>query len=423
MDEAFLHFIWKFQKFEKANLSTSDSEDLQIFYPGIHNHDSGPDFNEARIKMGEIEWNGQIEIHIKSSDWNLHGHTGNPAYENVILHVVWQNDIKIFRTDGSVIPALELKNLVDASLLSNYKSFLNQPQEILCANHLSKIHDLTWHSNLDAMLTRRLQMKSERILELAGKKNYDWEEVAYITLSRNFGFSLNAESFEKLAHSLPLKVVSKHGDQPKQIEALIFGQAGFLEDPIDEYQHNLKSEFEFLTKKYGLVNGLHQVHWKYGKMRPSNFPSVRLAQFSALLSKHQKLFSLFQQVNDLKGLRKEMTLTLSEYWESNYDFKKPLKRGVNLLGKSTLENLIINSAVPLLAAYSIHTDQPAMMSKAIQFLEDLPPESNRYTRHFEALDKPPKNAFDSQGLITLFKDFCNRKKCLNCAVGSSLFSK
>ncbi len=423
MDEAFLHFIWKFQKFDNSNLTTSDGEVLQVFYPGIHNHDSGPDFSGARIKMGKIEWSGQVEIHIKSSDWNHHGHTGNPAYENVILHVVWQNDSPVSRKDGTRIPALELQHLVDATLLSKYKTFLNQPQPILCANHLSKIHDLTWHSNLDAMLTRRLQMKSEWILEKAQTLNYDWEEVAYITLAKNFGFSLNAESFEHLALNLPLKVLTKHADQPRQIEAFVFGQAGFLEEQSHDYPLSLKAEFDFLSKKYGLSNGLHRVQWKFGKMRPSNFPSVRLAQFSALLTKHQKLFSLFQQVTDLKELRKEMTLVLPEYWESNYDFGKPLKRGTNQLGKTTLENLIINSVVPLLAAYAIHTDQPAMMTKAIQFLEELPAESNRHTRHFEEVGKVPKNAFDSQALITLFKDFCSRKKCLNCAVGSTLFRK
>ncbi len=423
MNEAFLHFIWKFQKFDSSNLTTSDGDVLQVFYPGIHNHDSGPDFSGARVKMGEIEWNGQVEIHLRSSDWNHHGHTGNPAYENVILHVVWQNDSLVSRKEGTLIPALELQHLVDPALLSNYKTFLNQPQQILCANHLTKIHDLTWHSNLDAMLTRRLQLKSEWILEKAHTLYYDWEEVAYITLARNFGFSLNAESFEHLALNLPLKILTKHADQPAQIEALVFGQAGFLEDQLHRYPVALKTEFAFLSKKYGLTNGLHRVQWKFGKMRPSNFPSVRLAQFATLLSTHQKLFSLFREVANLNELKKSLTLSLPDYWKAHYDFEKPLKRGSNQLGKSTLENLIINSVVPLLAAYSLHTDQPAMMTKAIQFLEDLPAESNRHTRHFEEVGKAPNNAFDSQALITLFKDFCSRKKCLNCAVGSSLFRK
>lgn len=422
MDEAFLHFVWKFQKFQPTQLLTTSYEPVTVFRPGFHNHDSGPDFCEARIKIGEIEWNGQVEIHLKSSDWNHHKHTGNPAYENVILHVVWQNDTEIKRADGSQIPTLELKSLIDPSLVMDYEKFLSQPEPILCARHLSQVPELKWHSNLDGMLTRRLEEKSERILSLAKKQNYDWEEVAYITLARNFGFSLNAEVFENLAKRTPLKTLAKHTNQPEQIEAMLFGQAGFLDDPIDSYQRQFQTEYVFLQKKYRL-DGLHRAHWKFGKMRPSNFPSVRLAQLSALLSKTTKLFSLFSEVANVNELKKALTLDLPEYWQTHYDFGKPLKGGSIRLGRSSLENLIINSIVPVLAAYSRHTDQPAMMTKAIEFLEQLPPESNRYTKPFEEIAKSPKNAFDSQALITLFKDFCTRKKCLNCAIGSSLFSK
>ncbi len=420
MDEAFLHFVWKFQKFHSQNLITATGEQLHIFQPGIHNHDSGPDFSESRIKIGDLEWSGHVEIHIKSSDWEHHGHSNDVAYDNVILHVVWQHDKEIARMNGSLIPTLELNKLVDQQLIIDYKNYLSQPEDILCHAHLKNLPDLIWNTNLDAMLARRLEQKAERILKKAKELNYDWEELAYITLSRNFGFSLNAEAFERLADSLPLKFIHKHSDQPIQIQAMLFGQAGFLDGINDDFQKELSTEYSFLKSKYQL-DGFHRAHWKFGKMRPTNFPSVRLIQLSGILQKTTKLFSTFSELSSLRELKRIFQLDLSDYWSDHYDFGKPLKRGTNQIGIKSVENLIINSVVPIMAAYSIHTDQPGMMDKAITFLEQLPAEFNRYTRKFEQHGRTPSSAFDSQALITLYKDFCSRKKCLNCAVGTAIF--
>jgi len=268
-----------------------------------------------------------------------------------------------------------------------------------------------------------LENKSKRILDFAKATNYDWEETAYRVLGRNFGFSLNAETFQQLTEHLPLKFISKHSSNPQQIEALVFGVGGFLDEPVDEYQEILKKEFDFLRQKYNLNDNLHRTHWKFGKMRPSNFPTVRMAQFSTILATNQKLFSLFNQVDNVKELKKELTLNPSAYWQEHYDFGKKVKKGSNALGTSSFENLTINSVAPLLAAYSIYTDQSILMEKAIGLLEELPPEKNRYTNKWTALGRPAKSAFDSQAQITLYQDFCNKKNCLNCGIGNWIFNK
>lgn len=422
MNEAFLHFIWKFQKITTELKTTSDKVVL-VFFQGTHNHDAGPDFLEARVKIGDLEWNGQVEIHLKSSDWNHHQHRDNPAYNSVVLHVVWTYDREIYRADGTTIPTIELKKYVDSKLIAKYKDYLAQPNDILCHAHLKSVNHLTWISNLDQMLIRRLKKKSQRMLKVVKETHYDWEETSYRVLGRNFGFSLNAEPFQQLVENLPLKIISKHSSNLQQIEALIFGVGGFLENPVDEYQESLKTEFVFLQKKYNLKETLHRMHWKFGKMRPANFPTIRFAQFSAILFIHQKLFSLFVEISNVKELKKILSVNPSAYWKQHYDFKKKLKRGSNNLGKSSFQNLIINSVAPLLAAYSIYIDQPDLMKKAVTLLEELPPESNRYTNRWTNINFSAKSAFDSQAQITLYQDFCSKKNCLNCEIGSSIFNK
>lgn len=423
MDESLLHFIWKFQKIDTSALCTADDEEVHVFQPGLHNLDSGPDFHNARIKIDGLEWNGHVEIHVRASDWLHHRHVSDPAYDNVVLHVVWQNDAPALRADGTHIPTLELKDRVELNLVANYKKYLNAPREVLCAEYLPDVPSLTWLSNLDRMLALRLQEKSKRILATADALNHDWEEVAYRTLARTFGFSLNADSFEAMAESLPLKVPAKHANQPNQVQALIFGQAGFLEDVSDEFGLELKKEYAFLLQKYQLQPRLHRSHWKFGRMRPSNFPTVRLAQFAAIISRHPALFSTFMAIEKMADLKRMLNPELPDYWQTHYDFGKALKKGTNQMGAASLEIIIINSVVPTLAAYAQHTDQPELMERATSFLEKLPPEKNRYTEKWTALNLPPKSAFDSQAQITLFREFCSRKKCLTCTIGSSIFNK
>lgn len=422
MYEEFLYFIWKSQKFQSENLLTTDDQPISIYSPGINNQDSGPDFSNARIRIGTIEWSGDVEIHITSSDWNRHNHSQDPAYNRVILHVVWHYDEEVYRNDGTVIPTLSLEQLVDASLPVEYDNYLKQKKEIFCENVLDEIDEFTWNSNLDVMLTRRLEQKSQRILKIAEMHHFDWETAAYITLARNFGFSTNSEAFERLAFLTPLRIVSKHTDHPVQIEALLFGQAGLLESPVDEYHAELCNEFLFLKKKYNL-EGIEKILWKTGKIRPGNFPSVRIAQFSSLLTSYQKLFSLFVSITSVRELKRAFQLNMTDYWKKHYNFSKKVSRGTNQLGSVSLDNITINSVAPILAAYSLHTGEADKMERAVNLLQQVSPESNRYTRKFESIGKAPTSAFDSQAQITLFQDFCSQKKCLTCGVGVAIFNR
>jgi hypothetical protein len=333
------------------------------------------------------------------------------------------NDREILREDETTIQTVELKNFVDPDFVEDYRKYLNAPNDIPCNAHIDSIDNLIWISNLDRMLTHRLESKSRRIMEAARSTNFDWEETAYRVLGRNFGFSLNGEPFQKLVESLPLRIIAKHANNSDQIEALLFGCAGFLDDSADDYQKSLNEEFVFLSNKYDLNPSLHRLHWKLGKMRPSNFPTVRLAQFAGIIRNHQKLFSMFCEVDNVLDLKKKLCAEPTDYWKSHYDFGKSSKKSTNGLGDSSLQVLIINSVAPILVAYSRYTDEPAKMEKAVTLLEELPPEINRYTKKWIALNQKPKSAFDSQAQISLYKDFCTKKNCLNCGIGTSIFNK
>jgi hypothetical protein len=423
MDESFLHFVWKFHKFNTIDLQTNEGETISIFDSGQHNHDAGPDFQNARLKLSDLQWNGHVEIHIKSSDWRHHNHGKDPNYDNVILHVVWENDEPTLRNDQTHIPTLELKHRVNPNLVTNYKTFLAGQHDILCKHHLPTIPRLVWIGQLDRMLAKRLEQKAERIIKIAEATNNDWEETAYRVLARTFGFSLNSEVFERLSETLPQRILSKHAGQPKQVEALLFGQAGFLDEVKGEYGLELQQEYHFLQAKYELTGHLHRTHWTFGKMRPSNFPTVRLAQFAAILNSNTALFSFLKDEASTEKIKKHLSGPVSDYWQTHYDFDKELKKGNNQTGAASMDIIMINAVSPLIAAYALHTDQLELMDNATSILEQIRPERNRYTLKWNEAGKVAKSAFDSQAMITLFKDYCSRKKCLNCTIGTSLFSK
>ena len=422
MDEQFLHYIWKYQKFKSADLRIVDEQILHVFYPGNHNHDSGPDFEEARIKIGDIEWAGAVEIHIQSSDWLHHNHQNDKAYESVILHVVWNHN-KDIHIGGETIPTLELKGLVDPTIIESYQAHLRSTDEILCAGQIASTSSLCVHSMMDRVLIERLIDKSATIFTELKRNTNDWEQVTYLTIAANFGFSTNKESFIRLARLLPFDKLKKELQSLRSTEALLFGQAGFLEEPIDDYQHGLKSEFQFLHKKHRLNEPLSKAQWKFGKLRPPNFPSVRLSQFAALLHKQPKLFSFLIETENVKEIKKALSVPVGDYWQHHYDFGRPLKKPTESMGVSSFENLLINSVAPLLAAYAKYTDKQAFMDRAIEVLESIPPEQNRITRKWAPLGILSRSAFDSQSLIQLYTSYCQRRRCLQCNIGVEILSK
>jgi hypothetical protein len=423
MTEDFLYFLWQFQQFEKADLKTTTNEVVQVLAIGRQNYDAGPDFSQSRLLIDGIEWAGNVEMHIRASDWHLHQHTHNRAYDSVILHVVWENDKPILRPDGSELPTLELKLVTDRALLANYKNLLERSQTIVCQSQFSEVTNIQKFSMLDRSLMQRLERKAEFVHELLTRNQNDWEETAYQLLAHNFGFKINAEPMLRLAQNLPLKILQKHRDNITQIESAFFGQSGLLHqaENSDGYIETLQREYAFLDSKYNLkTNQLTTHEWKYMRLRPANFPTVRLAQLAALVQNNASLFSLCINVENVDAFIKSLQVKQSGYWQEHYQLGKQAAGKVPNLGKTSIENILINTVGPLLVAYSQHRDNRDFMDKAIYLLENLPAEHNHITEQWQSLGLSIKTAFDSQATIELYNNFCTQKRCLNCNIGAAL---
>ncbi|MFB0908623.1 MAG: DUF2851 family protein [Spirosomataceae bacterium] len=421
MQEAFLHYLWQTQRFLTTDLRTTDGEEIRVLKTGLLYADAGPEFINGRLQIGDVEWAGNVEIHVNAAEWYAHKHEQDEAYENVILHVVWENDRDVFRTDGSKIPALEIKDIVSPNLIQKQRQLINSPSVIPCENHFVGVSEFTKVSMLSAALTQRLQTKSVAVSELLNANNSDWEETAYQVLAKNFGFKLNAEPMLQLAKNLPLKILQKHRDSPAQIEALLFGMAGFLESAVGEHAAKLRNEYDFLTSKYSLKDKQLNAHeWKFLRTRPANFPTIRLAQFKSLIISQRSFFSLFTQVDDIELIKKAFEIEQPEYWQQHYHFDKPLAKPLKRLGKSSVDNLLINTVVPTLVCYAQYVDNRELIERAEQLLESLPPENNRITRNWESLDLKMQSSFDTQAGIELYNNFCKEKKCMSCKIGAEI---
>jgi hypothetical protein len=422
VQESLIHYLWQFQYFDKRDLRTASGEEVHVFNPGNKNSHAGPDFFNARIKIGDIEWVGSVEIHVNASDWLEHKHETDAAYENVVLHVVWKNDKPIKRNDQTLLPTIELKNKVDEHLLLKYKKLLNSPEAIPCAAVFNKVNDLVKISMLDSTLTQRLDAKAQNVLDLLQRNNNDWDETCFQMLSKNFGFKVNTEPFLQLAQALPYKSILKQGSSLTQIEAMLFGQAGFLEKNLsEEYYQLLKREYQLLKHKYNLSDKiLSEAQWRFLRLRPANFPTIRLSQLAALLFTQKNIFSKLIQAENIKSLKEIFLVEQSPYWRSHYLFQKKSKEEIAAIGEVSVENIIINTVVPMLAAYSSTKDDQAYMDRAIDLLQHISPEENTITRQWIANGLKCKSAFDSQALIELHNNFCLRRRCLECSIGSSL---
>lgn len=421
MKEDFPIFLWKYQYFSKNQLTTTHNEKVSIFNPGIQNHDAGPDFTQAKVNIDGINWFGHVEVHVKSSHWKLHKHQADPAYDRVILHVVWEDDVPVYRSDASLIPTIELKDRVNLDLFKKYRYLIQNLEKIPCNHFIKQVDSLIIHSMLDKTVMRRLERKADFVICLINEK-ITWQEATYRLLAQNFGFKTNKNAFLRLSENLPLKLVNKHRNDILQIEALMFGVAGFLEEKInDEYFNRLKKEYHFLAYKYQLRDrGLNKVEWKFLRMRPGNFPSIRIAQFAQFFYRNKNLFSVFKEVNSYRFLIDHLSITQSGYWQNHYSFGKISQASIPGLGRESIYNIIINTVVPLKVAYGLMKEDQSQIDAAIQLLEKLPAETNKVTKLWKNLDVKIENAFDSQGLIELFENFCLENKCLNCNIGISI---
>lgn len=425
MQEAFLHFIWQYQYFEKSNLCTSEGEQIEVFDQGFLQTNAGPDFSECRIKIEDILWSGNVEIHTKSSNWFQHNHDEDRSYDNVVLHVVWESDKVIYRSDGTVIAVLELKDRVDITLIDRYKSLINQPHPILCQSQYHEVDDLIKLSMWDKAMMNRLERKAKEVSDLYRLLGGNWEEVAYRLLLRNFGFKINSEAFEILSKSLPLKYIHKHANNLKQVEALLLGQAGFLDvEDGDDYYFQLRNEYLFLAKKYQLKGlKMNQHQWKFLRLRPANFPTLRLAQLAVILVNLKNVFATILNTNSFEELNNRFSQPISEYWNTHYHFRKKGDKSIKMMGKSSIENIIINTVIPVLVAYSKIHKESNFLDRAINFLQQLSSENNRITRQWRLIDQPIKTAFDSQAGIELYNEYCLKKRCLSCNIGTNLLTK
>lgn len=420
VQEEFLHYLWQWKRFNFTNLQTTNGETIEVLQMGTLNRNAGPDFTHAKIRIGDTLWAGNVEIHIYASDWVKHRHQVDQAYNNVILHVVLEEDQKIFRASGVQIPCLELKGRIPPKLSKVYKKLLYHNLGMPCQSLFATVPRITKNLWLDRLMVERLETKTRWINQLLQRSQNHWEETFYQVLARTFGLKVNAQPFELLAQSLPLNTLSKHKNNLFQIEALLFGQAGLLNKPfIDEYPNRLKKEFLFLQKKYAL-SPLKGEIWKFMRMRPANFPTIRIAQWASLIYQSVHLLSKALAAQNVSELENMFEVKLSNYWHIHYIFDKASLKRRKSLGQSTIHLLIINAIVPFLFFYGMQKGAPQYKERAISFLEALKPEKNSIISEWNSIGFKASSASQTQALLQLKSNYCDQKKCLQCAIGNAI---
>lgn len=418
MTEKLLQFIWQFQYFNRNELRTEQGEPLQIIIPGTSNTNQGPDFLSAKITIDETTWAGNIELHIHTSDWFRHLHHNDSNFRNVILHVVWQNDEQN-NSSQFYLPVLELQPRVSTFMLRQYEEWMNNPCFVPCENSLHLVGELVWLKWKERLLIERLQRKSSYILQLYQQSRQHWEETFWWMIARNFGIRVNADAFEAIAHSIPVKLLTRHKYQIHQLESLLFGQAGLLNARFEEdYPVMLQKEYRFFQKKYELPKVF--VGLKFLRMRPSSFPTVRLAQLAKLIQQSTHLFSRIKEICSLKELKDLLNTTANDYWHYHYRFDEPSAYKIKNLGDDMVENILVNTVVPVLYAYGCYHGETRYKNKALAWLEEIGAEKNQVTRGWAAAGAVNSNAFDSQSLLELKTQFCDCKRCLECTIGNAL---
>jgi len=422
MQEQFLHYLWKYRLYKPGLYATSQGEPLEIIHPGLHNTDSGPDFFNAKIKIGDTLWAGNVEIHQKTSDWNRHGHQTDAAYDNVILHVVAHHDAEVTNSSGALIPSWEIP--IDNSHLKNYEALLKNQNWVACAPCLEKVNPLELYGWIERMTIEKLESKVDIIRRMLEQYQNNWDEVFYLMLVRNFGFGINSQPFEQLARNTPWLIVLKNNDHLPRLEALFLGQAGFLSDLIyeDDYIQILQREYKFLNKKYHLTQ-LPQHHWKFLRLRPSNFPTIRLVQLAKLFHKGNISFSRILQTRCRESLVELFNVDAGDYWDTHYRPGAESANHTKHLGKTSIELLMINTLVPVLFAYGKLRGNDNYCNQAINWLESTKPESNNIIQGWYKLGIKADHAGHSQGLVYLKQNYCQHKKCLHCRIGHLVISK
>ncbi len=413
--EQLLHYVWKHKIFPLKELKTTTGQQVEVIDTGLANTDARPDFFNAKLKLDGVLWIGNIEIHERSSDWFKHGHHADAGYNSVILHIASEIDTEISRSNGERIPQIQL--ICPEAVRTNYKELLETDSYPPCYRIIPSLPPFTAHSWMTALQMERFEQKATLLNERLKRCQGNWEDAFFITLARNFGFGLNGDAFETWAHRLPFRAVDKHRNDLFQIEAIFFGQAGILEDSDgDGYYLRLKKEYTYLQHKFGLIP-MDASLWRFLRLRPANFPHIRIAQLACLYHRAYGLLSRIMETETLQGVRDILKGGTSEYWLTHYTFGGSSPSRPKTLSNTSLDLLIINTVVTFLYAYGLHKGNRVLCARAGSFLEELKAENNYITRMWEQCGMKASNAADSQALIQLKKEYCDKKKCLYCRIG------
>lgn len=420
MKEEFLHYVWQHRHYDFNNLKTSWGQRLNVLFPGYHNHDAGPDFLQAVVSIDDVRWIGSVEIHCRSSDWMRHKHQYDDKYKSVILHVVYEHDMEIQLDDHEYLPTLELKTRIPQEMFSRYESLMKVPDLLLCRFHLSNVDPIILQSQMSKALIERLTHRQNEFQHILASCQSDWNELIYRVMAIGFGCKKNGMAFELLAQSLPFRIVRSHLTSRLQIYALVFGQSGLLDqEDQDEYSERLRYEYDYLRYKYRLSPiGAHQ--WNWLRLRPQNFPPLRLAQFAQMLYDTGSSLSDKVLKASMSNLQSWLSVVPDEYWQTHYMFGKSSPKHASGMGEALVNSLIINVVVPIRFAYARFTGDEAMQEDALSLLERVPYENNKVTRLFSSSSFPCWSAYDSQAQIEQMNHYCMQKQCLKCSVGEKI---
>ena len=422
MTEELLHYLWKFRMYKPELYMTQDGQSMEIINPGIPNNDAGPDFFNAKIKIGETLWAGNVEIHLKSSDWNRHKHQNDKAYDNVILHVVSEYDVPVQTSSGGIVQTWIMP--IEQWHISNYNSLVETAAKIPCSNNLKNIAPFEISAWIERMAIEKFENKTVYIHQLLDNCTNDWANAFYVLLARNFGFGINSEPFEQLARQTPWTIVLKNIDNIKSLEALFLGQAGFLNDSIheDKYIQELGDEYKFLRHKYNLTPVL-QHQWKFLRLRPFNFPTIRLMQFVQLIYKNKLSIDIILNEENIQNIHNLLKIKPSAYWKTHFRPNAESPESKKELGNSSKDLIIINTIIPFLFAYGKLRGIEKQCDKAFLWLQSLKPERNSILNNWKDSGIEADCALQSQALIHLNRNYCVLRKCLMCRIGHLVISK
>ncbi len=423
--EELLHYVWKHKLLPLGELKTTDGRLVEVIDPGLHNRNAGPDFFNAKVQLGGTLWVGNVELHLRSADWYVHGHDRDPRYNNVVLHVVSQADADVLTEDGHYLPQLVLQ--VPEQVSQHYEELLHADRYPPCYRIIPSLSSLLVHAWMAALQTERLEQKTEAIRKRVERAGGSWEDAYFQTLARNYGFGINGDAFEQWAQAIPLSAVGKHRDDLFQIEALFMGQAGLLNvesiperyrsDALNEgYFAKLRNEYLYLSHKFQLQPIDYSV-WRFLRLRPQNFPHIRISQLVTLYYERRAGLSALLECKTADALRKMLATHVTPYWETHYVFGSESMKNSKKLSVSSADLLIINTAIPMLFAVGRHRQKEELCDRAFDLLEQMKAEKNHIISMWQECGLPVKTAGDSQALIQLKREYCDRKDCLRCRFG------